>query len=230
MGNISEKIGHHLDYFTNAINIGGITIPHSVYVSWGIIVVLVLLSIWFTRHMELVPTKKRQVVIEGFIGMLYNMLYGILGEHGKRYIPYLLTVLIYLGVANMVGLFGVAPPTKNLNVTLGLAIMSIILVQYASIRHRGVGGWLKSFTQPVAIVTPLNVLELVIKPLSLCMRLFGNILGAFIIMEMIKLLVPVVLPAVFSLYFDLFDGLIQTVVFVFLTTLFTGEGIKEEEA
>ena len=161
--------------------------------------------------------------------MLYNMLYGILGEHGKRYIPYLLTVLIYLGVANMVGLFGVAPPTKNLNVTLGLAIMSIILVQYASIRHRGVGGWLKSFTQPVAIVTPLNVLELVIKPLSLCMRLFGNILGAFIIMEMIKLLVPAVLPAIFSLYFDLFDGLIQTIVFVFLTTLFTGEGIKEKE-
>ena len=61
------------------------------------------------------------------------------------------------------------------------------------------------------------------------MRLFGNVLGAFIIMEMIKLLVPAVLPAVFSLYFDLFDGLIQTIVFVFLTTLFTGEGIKEKE-
>ena len=219
-GNISEKIGHHLDYFTNAINIGGITIPHSVYVSWGIIVVLVLLSIWFTRHMELVPTKKRQVVIEGFIGMLYNMLYGILGEHGKRYIPYLLTVLIYLGVANMVGLFGVAPPTKNLNVTLGLAIMSIILVQYASIRHRGVGGWLKSFTQPVAIVTPLNVLELVIKPLSLCMRLFGNILGAFIIMELIKMVIPAVFPLAASMYFDIFDAFLQAYVFVFLTSLY----------
>ena len=79
------------------------------------------------------------------------------------------------------------------------------------------------------LLIPINLLEGAIRPLALCMRLFGNILGAFIIMEMLKLLAPVVLPAVFSLYFDLFDGLIQTVVFVFLTTLFTGEGIKEED-
>ena len=79
------------------------------------------------------------------------------------------------------------------------------------------------------LLIPINLMEVAIRPLALCMRLFGNILGAFIIMEMLKLLVPVVLPAVFSLYFDLFDGLIQTVVFVFLTTLFTGEGIKKED-
>lgn len=64
--------------------------------------------------------------------------------------------------------------------------------------------------------------------MALCMRLFGNILGAYIIMEMIKMLAPAVIPAAFCLYFDLFDGGIQMVVFVFLTTLFTGEGLKEE--
>ena len=88
---------------------------------------------------------------------------------------------------------------------------------------------LKKFAEPMPLLIPINLMEVAIRPLALCMRLFGNILGAFIIMEMLKLLVPVVLPAVFSLYFDLFDGLIQTVVFVFLTTLFTGEGIKEED-
>ena len=226
MGNISEKISHHLDYWTNSITIGGYTIPNSVYVSWGIIVVLVLLSIWFTRHMEVIPTKKRQVVIEGFIGMLYNMLYGILGEHGKRYIPYLLTVMIYLGLANMMGLFGIAPPTKSLNVTLGLAIMSIVLVQYASIHQKGVGGWLKSFTQPVVVVTPLNVLELVIKPLSLCMRLFGNILGAFIIMELLKMVIQAVIQLAARMYFDVFDALLQAYVFVFLTSLYIQEAIE----
>lgn len=226
MGSISEKIAHHLEYFTGATQIGGITIPRGVYISWGIIVVLVLLSIWFTRRMEVVPTRKRQVIIESFIGMLYNMLYGILGEHGKRYIPYLLTVMIYLGVANMVGLFGLAPPTKDLNVTLGLAVMSIILVQYASIHQKGVGGWLKGFTQPVAIVTPLNVLELVIKPLSLCMRLFGNILGAFIIMELIKMVIPAVIPLAASMYFDVFDAFLQAYVFVFLTSLYIQEAIE----
>ena len=226
MGNISEEISQQLDYMNNAITIGGITIPQGVYISWGIMAFLVLISIWFTRHMEVVPTKKRQVIIESFIGMLYNMLYNILGEHGKRYIPYLLTVMLYLGVANMIGLFGITPPTKDLNVTLGLALMSIVLVQYASIHKKGVGGWLKGFTQPVAIVTPLNVLELAIKPLSLCMRLFGNVLGAFIIMELIKMVIPVVFPLACSMYFDIFDGLLQAYVFVFLTSLYIQEAME----
>ena len=76
---------------------------------------------------------------------------------------------------------------------------------------------------------PMNILEIAIRPTSLCMRLFGNVLGAFVIMELIKLVVPVFVPAVFSLYFDLFDGLIQTYVFVFLTSLFMKESIGGEE-
>ena len=133
---------------TGAIQIGGFAIPRGVYTTWGIMIVLVLLSVWFTRKMEVVPKRKRQVVIEGFIGMLYNVFYNILGEHGKQYIPYLLTLILYLGLANMVGLFGFVPPTKDLNVTVALALMSIILVQYAAIRRRGVGGWLKHFAEP----------------------------------------------------------------------------------
>ena len=65
-----------------------------------------------------------------------------------------------------------------------------------------------------------------IKPLSLCMRLFGNVLGSFVIMELLKLIVPAVLPAVFSCYFDIFDGLIQAYVFVFLTSLFIKEATE----
>ena len=80
----------------------------------------------------------------------------------------------------------------------------------------------------MAFMLPLNVLELVIKPLSLCMRLFGNVLGAFVIMELIKLIVPVGLPLVFSFYFDVFDGCIQAYVFVFLTSLFMSEAMEEE--
>ena len=73
---------------------------------------------------------------------------------------------------------------------------------------------------------PMNILEIAIRPTSLCMRLFGNVLGAFVIMELIKLVVPVFVPAIFSLYFDLFDGLIQTYVFVFLTSLFMKETME----
>ena len=105
-------------------------------------------------------------------------------------------------------------------------IMNIILVQVAAIRRKRIGGWLKGFTQPVAIVTPINILELGIKPLSLCMRLFGNVVGAFVIMELLKTVVPLFVPAVFSLYFDIFDGLLQAYVFVFLTSMYIKEALE----
>ena len=145
---------------------------------------------------------------------------GIIGEEGKEYGAYLTSVLMYLGVANLIGMLGFKPPTKDLNVTAALALMSIVLIEFAGIRKKGIRGWLKSFTQPIAIVTPINILEVFVKPLSLCMRLFGNVLGAFVIMKLIECILPVGLPVVFSAYFDLFDGLIQAYVFVFLTGLF----------
>ena len=75
---------------------------------------------------------------------------------------------------------------------------------------------------------PFNILELVIKPLSLCMRLFGNVLGAFVIMELIKAVVPLIVPLPFSFYFDIFDGLLQAYVFVFLTALYISEAMDTE--
>ncbi len=85
---------------------------------------------------------------------------------------------IYIGVSNIIGLFGFKPPTKDMNVTAALAIMSIVLVEAAGIRKRGVKGWIKSFAEPSPVVEPINVLEIFIRPVSLCMRLFGNVLGA----------------------------------------------------
>ena len=119
--------------------------------------------------------------------------------------------------------------TPKADVTAALALMSIVLIEGSGIRARGGVGFLKSLAAPTPVMTPMNILEIAIRPTSLCMRLFGNVLGAFVIMELIKLVVPVFVPAVFSLYFDLFDGLIQTYVFVFLTSLFMKETMGGEE-
>ena len=140
-----------------------------------------------------------------------------------------MSVALYIGCSNLIGVFGIKPPTKDLNVTAALALMSICLIEYAGIHARGGVGFLKSLAAPTPIMAPMNVLEVAIRPTSLCMRLFGNVLGAFVIMELIKLVVPVFVPAIFSLYFDLFDGLIQTYVFVFLTSLFMKETMGDEE-
>ena len=203
-----------------------IQVSEATVVTWIIMAVLVAASVLLTRNLKVIHPGRRQLLLEAFISKIYDFFYGILGKEGSRYIPYLMSVAVYIGVANLVGVFGFKAPTKALNVTAGLAIMSIFLIEYAGVHQKGVKGWLHSFAEPVAVVAPINVLEIFIRPLSLCMRLFGNVLGAFVIMELIKLVIPVGFPAVLSLYFDVFDGLIQTYVFVFLTALFVREAIE----
>ena len=188
---------------------------------------LTLLSILLVRNLKVENPGKKQLALESGIGFLRDFFVDILGERGKCYVPYLITVALYIGVANLIGIFGMKPPTKDLNVAAGLAIMSICLIEYSGFRQKGLKGFLHSFAEPMAIVTPINIMEIFIRPVSLCMRLFGNLIGAFVVMELIKMILPVVLPIPFSFYFDIFDGLIQAYVFVFLTSLFIKEQIEE---
>lgn len=211
------------------VSVFGLQIPESVVVSWGIMVFLVLGSILLTRNLRVDHITRRQAILEMVVTLLNDFFVGLLGENGKRYVPYLMSVALYIACSNLIGVFGIKPPTKDLNVTAALALMSIVLIEYSGIHARGGKGFLKSLTAPTPVMTPMNILEIAIRPTSLCMRLFGNVLGAFVIMELIKLVVPVFVPAVFSLYFDLFDGLIQTYVFVFLTSLFMKESLGDDE-
>ena len=182
---------------------GGIGVSEAVVVTWIIMAVLVVLCLCLVRNLKVENPGKKQLMLETAVSGLYNFFEEIVGEKGRRYIPYLSTVAIYIGIANLIGLFGFKPPTKALNVTAALAVMSIILVEYSGIHAKGVKGWVKSFVEPSPIIAPINVMELFIKPLSLCMRLFGNVLGAFVIMELLKIVVPLFVPVVFSCYFDM---------------------------
>ncbi len=228
MESLAQKLMAELEcetVFTIPI-FGGIDVLESIVVTWIIMAVLILISIFLTWNMKIDHISKRQAVAELIVTRLTGIVDGMVGRKAKRYVPYLTTVLVYIGIANIIGLFGFKSPTKDLNVTIALSVMSIVLVEAAGIYHLGVKRWLHKFTEPIAIVTPINILEIFTRPLSLCMRLFGNVLGAFVIMELIKIVVPVILPAVFSCYFDLFDGLLQAYVFVFLTALYISEEIE----
>ena len=205
---------------------GGIPIYESVVVTWIIMLAVLLICVLFVRNLKVENPGRKQIVLETAVQGLYNFFKGTIGEHGTAYIPYLMSVVLYIGIANLIGLIGFKPPTKDMNVTVALAVMSIVLIEVAGVRQKGTKGWLKSFAEPMPIVLPINVLEVFIKPLSLCMRLFGNVLGSFVIMELLKIVVPAFLPAVFSCYFDIFDGLIQAYVFVFLTSLFIKEATE----
>ena len=120
----------------------------------------------------------------------------------------------------------IQPPTKDLSVTLSLAVLAILMTVLASIRAKKVKGWLKSHFEPTPIIAPIKFLEYFIRAISLAFRLFGNILGAFIVMEIIYIMMPLVLPTIFSMYFDLFDGILQAFIFVFLTTIYITEAVE----
>jgi F-type H+-transporting ATPase subunit a len=199
--------------------------------------VLIVGSLLLTRRLTEVP-KGAQVLVEGIVGGLNDFFKNQIGHNWKLFAPWIGTVALYLGIANLLGFFSplpvfgfeppfaLKPPTRDINVTAALAIMTILIVIVSGIFIKGFGTWLKSFVKPAPFMLPFNILEYFIRPLSLCLRLYGNILGAFIIMELLAMVAPLFLPPIASLYFDFFDGLIQAVVFTFLSTLYIAEAVE----
>lgn len=219
-----------LDETVFTIPIGnGIGISESTVVSWIVMAVIILLCVILGSNLKIDHISKRQAAAEFIVTKLEGIINGITGPGGKDYTCYLFTVLLYLGLSNIMGVFGFKPPTKSLIVTAALAVMSILLVEIAGIRARGPGGWLHSFIEPVPVVLPFNLLDLITRPLSLCMRLFGNVLGAFVVMELLNHVTKVLIPAVLGLYFDFFDGLLQAYVFVCLTGMYIKEATELPE-
>lgn len=225
-GNLTETLMEELNCKTvlKLPVLGGIS--ESVVVTWIIMAVLVLLSIILVRNLKVENPGKVQLALESMIGWAQDFFEGIIGKENKAYVPYLITVLLYLAVSNTIGLLGFKPPTKDLNVTAALAIMSMCVIEFSGIHKNGVVHWMKHFAKPVPVVAPITILEIVIRPLSLCMRLFGNMLAGFVVLELLKYFVPLICPIPVSFYFDIFDGLLQAYVFVFLTALFMTEEME----
>lgn len=223
-GALTEKL-QNATAFTIPV-FGGIKVAESVVVSWILMAMIMIIVLLATRHLKADRPGRLQALLELAVDGLNNFTKENIGTHWRHFAPWLGSVAIYIACANLSGIIGLTPPTKDVSVTAALALTSVFLIYGGSFRFLGMRKGLHKFAEPLPLLTPINVLEIAIRPLSLCMRLFGNVLGSFIIMELIKTVLPVVAPAVFSLYFDLFDGLIQTIVFVFLTALFTGDALE----
>jgi F-type H+-transporting ATPase subunit a len=125
-------------------------------------------------------------------------------------------------------MFVIKPPARDINFTAALAILTILMVIIGGFKARGIKGWAKNLLHPVPMMLPFNLLEYIIRPTSLCLRLFGNILGGFVILRLIEAVLPLALPPILSLWFDFLDGLIQALVFAFLSTLYIAEAVKVE--
>lgn len=191
---------------------------------WIAMVPSILFWIWMASRRERIP-RGRQIVPEAVVGLLTDLCMnnGMSRKQAAEVTPMVGTIAFFLLSCNIVSMFGVRPPAKNIAFPVSMAFFAIIYVIYISIRFVGVKGFFRSLVYPMKAMLPFRILEYIIKPLSLSLRLFGNIFGAFILMEFIRIVVPVILPGVLLLWFDVADGILQAVVFTYLTINYIGE-------
>ena len=212
---------------------------------WVILAAVTVISLLATRHMRERPGKFQNVIETG-VEYLDNYFAGILGKkESRKHLLFLGSLFIFIIFGNYTGLIPGAgltdywkAPTSSLSVTLGLSIITFFYLQGSSIHARGFLGYLKRFISPIAIMLPLLLLDEFIKPASLALRLFGNIFGGMIVVELWMYLmewlsafvssVPF-MRSVFVLplnaFFDIFEPVIQTYIFVTLTMVFLSKGI-----
>jgi F-type H+-transporting ATPase subunit a len=210
------------------------SVVYNIVMQWAIMLLIVIIVSIFTRKFNTVP-KGAQVWVETIVEKVNGLVRDNMGENYMRFAPYIGTLMIYLLLLNLIGLIGLRPPTTDYSVTLGLALMSFVIIHATAIKRNGLGHYLAGYAHPYAFMLPLNIVERFVVPVSLSLRLFGNITAAVIIVELLyeglahfshlmHLPVPLlqaVIPIPFHLYFDIFDGSIQMFIFVMLTMIFT---------
>lgn len=164
--------------------------------------------------------------VEIAISTLINFVNGTMGKAGKKYINYIGTLFIFVFLSNISGLFGLRPPTADYGTTLCIALISFVMIQYAAIRYQKWGAFTGLF-EPIFLFFPINVISEFATPVSLSLRLFGNILAGTVMMAlyygMLPIFVKIGIPSALHVYFDLFSGAIQAYVFCMLTMTFISD-------
>ena len=225
------KIAFSFDVFGVTINI-----TETIIISWGIVLGLTLLVLFLTHDMKKKPEKKRQVIAEFLVETVDNLVTSTMGKKFKFFAPYIAALFASSIFGSLVSLLGLRSVTADYSTTLAWALISFVMIEAAKIKHDGVGGYLKSF------INPLNLVSEIATPVSMSFRHFGNIVGGMIITSLIYfaltglssligIAIPIFtvgVPAVLSLYFDFFSGFMQAFIFIMLTMCYIESACSDE--
>ena len=171
------------------------------------------------------PSKGIVLFLEILVTGIEGLVEQTMGVKHLNFAPFIGTLTAYLICANLLGLLGLSAPTSDYNVTLALAVITIVVMIGSGIKAKGIGGYLyDTYLGDFPFLLPLNITGELAKPISLSFRLFGNILSGGIIMSLIYQALgwfsPVIAPALHG-YFDIFSGVIQTLIFIMLTMIWS---------
>ena len=235
-------------YYTFPFDIpilGQLQISETMVISWLVMLIITLLCIWLTHDLKVENISKRQAFAEMLVETADKFVIGNMGEKFAYMVPFVAALFATSLFSNLISLLGFRSPTADVNTEAAWAIVVFVMITHQKIKTGGVGGYLKGFTQPIAVLTPFNILSELATPISLACRHFGNILSGVVINGLIYAalavassallgLIPGVVgqvlsnipilavgvPAVLSVYFDWFTGVMQAYIFCMLTTMY----------
>lgn len=225
--------------------LGGIKITQTTVSLLVVTILLITLSYFLTRKLTKRPGRA-QVIVEKLVTMLYNLVEDTMGKHNLKFAPYIGTLFLCSIFGTLIGMTQLfRSTTADLSVTLAWALVTTGLVWYHNIKNFGFWAWLKGFTEPIVVMTPMNIVSEIAQPISMAFRHFGNVAGGSVLTalvyaalaalsnllfswlpEAIATVMPPIfqagIPAFLSIYFDLFSGFVQALVFSLLTMVYVG--------
>ena len=209
----------------------------------AVTILLITLALIISRNIKKRPGGF-QVIVEKLVSMLYGLVEDTMGKHNLKFAPYIGTLFLSSIFGTILGMTHILrPATADLSVTAAWALVTTGMVWYNNIKNFGFGTWLKGFTEPIVVMTPMNVVSEIANPVSMAFRHFGNVAGGSVltalIYEALSLasnalfgwissyvstipFLQVGIPAFLSIYFDLFSGFVQALVFSLLTMVYVG--------
>ena len=207
-------------------HLGPVPVTTPVVITWALIAVLTLGSIWLTRHLQLRPNRV-QALLETVVFGIDSQIRDITRSDPAPFRALIGTIFLFVLFANWSPLIpGIEAPTATLETDAALALIVFCATILYGIRLRGLRGYLKTFAEPSWVMIPLNIVEQITRSFSLMVRLFGNIMsGMFVIgitLSLAGLLVPIPLMAL-----DLLTGTVQAYIFAILATVFIGAAVEE---
>ncbi len=228
---------------------GGIPVTETQVNSLLVILGVFLLCLFLTRGMKTRAISKRQVAAEWIVEQVTKLVRENMGEGFLPYAPFVCAVLALSALSSLISLIGLYPPTADLNTIAGWSILVFGLITFYKIKTNGFFGYLKGYTEPIKIFTPFNILSELGTPISMTFRHFGNIVSGVVISTLVYAglasvstlllgwlpgllgkipFLQVGLPAVLSIYFDVFSSCMQAFIFAMLTMLYIGNAAKSE--
>lgn len=229
--------------------IPGINFPvtQTIVNAWIAMIVIVALCIFLTRGMQVHAKTKRQIIAEFAVQAATSLVKKNMGDQWSKFVPFIAAILSMSAVSSLMGLTGAYSPTNDLNTFLAWAIIVFVLITYYKIKTNGFGGYLKGFTQPIVVMTPMNLISEIATPVSMALRHFANIVSGYVIglllyaalgalssilfglfsetLAMIPIL-QIGIPAVLNVYFSVFSGLVQPYIFCMLTMQFVASAAE----